>query len=77
MYKVCYDVKIYDYLELNICVIKEKKVLFESKDYAEALLFYQKNKRKYRLMDRYLYIYKDEFILDKKTINECFEEGGE
>lgn len=68
MYKVCYDI---------VYIGVTRKILFESENYGEAMEFYRKNKRKYRLMDRYLYIYKDEFILDQKTINECFEEGGE
>ena len=68
MYKVCYDI---------VYIGVTRKILFESENYGEAMDFYRKNKRKYRLMDRYLYIYKDEFALDEKTINECFEEGGE
>lgn len=70
MYKVCYDIKVAGQVGCKV-------ELFKSKSYGEAMEFYRKNKRKYRLMDRYLYIYKDEFILDQKTINECFEEGGE
>lgn len=70
MYKVCYDIECKGY---GYCRFE----LFKSVNYGEVMEFYRKNKRKYRLMDRYLYIYKDEFILDQKTINECFEEGGE
>lgn len=69
MYKVCYDIKIAGQVGCKV-------ELFKSKSYGEAMGFYRKNKRKYRLMDRYLYIYKD-FFLDQRTINECFEEGGE